>query len=84
MFNIASFLEKISKNLKSVDLNKDEILNVIKSKTNLDLNKEDLEYKEGILYIKSSPAVKNKIFIFKKNILDEIKSKISINIVDIR
>lgn len=84
MFNISSFLEKISKNLKSNDLHKEDIIILIKEITNITLNKEDLEYKEGVLYIKSSPAVKNIIFINKSNILDKINSNPSQKIVDIR
>jgi len=72
MFNISSFLEKFSKNLKNNSFLKGLIIDVVKNQTNILLKEEDLEIKEGVVFITSSPGVKNKIFIHKENILIEI------------
>jgi len=63
MFNIEKYLEKFSKNIRNAELNKTKILEIIKKHTNLNLLPEEIEIKNYIAYIKSSPAVKNKLFI---------------------
>ncbi|MES3005017.1 MAG: hypothetical protein V4690_02815 [Patescibacteria group bacterium] len=72
MFNISSFLDKFSKNLKDNSYIRGLIIDVVKKNTNITLKEEDLEIKEGIVYFKGSPALKNKIFINKESILEEI------------
>ena len=81
MLNISKYLEKFKKNLESgEDLNK-RIIDVIKKHTNISLNSNDFEIKNYIIQVKSTPAVKNKIFISKNNIISDINNK---NIIDIK
>lgn len=84
MFNISSFLDKLSKNVRSAESEKEKILELIFKNTQINIPLEDLEIKDFIVYIKSSPAVKNKIFIFKQKILNDLSNSISSKIVDIR
>ena len=84
MFNISSFLEKFSKNLKSSELYKKQILEIVEKQTQINLRPEEIEIKNFVVYIKSSPAVKNKIFIYKNKILEDINMTIPIKIVDMR
>ena len=85
MFNISSFLEKFSKNIKTTEIYKKQILEIIQKQTQWDLTSESIELKDYIIYVKSSPAVKNKIFIYKNDIIKEITTSISnIKIVDIK
>jgi len=84
MFNISSFLKKISDNIGNTEIEKEKILEIIKKESFLEFKKEDFEIKNYIVYFENlSPAVKNKIFIYKDNILKELK-KFNIKIVDIR
>ena len=83
MFNISSFLEKFSKNISNIESNKTKILEIIKKHTNLNLLPKEIEIKNYIVYIKSSPIIKNKIFIYKNKILEEV-SILLIKITDIR
>jgi hypothetical protein len=82
MFNISQFLEKFSKNLKNTELQKEKIIEIVKNKTDISISKNEIEINNFILYIKSSPGVKNKLFIFKNSLLEEINN--SIKITDIR
>ncbi len=84
MFNISSFLEKFSKNLKSTEVFNKQILEIIEKQTQIKISPEDLEIKNYIINIKSSPAVKNKLFIYKETILKEISTSLPIKIVDIK
>ena len=84
MFNISSFLDKFSKNLKSSELYKKQILEIVEKQTQINIPPEEMEIKDYIVYVKSSPAVKNKIFIYKNKILEDINMTIPIKIVDMR
>ncbi len=84
MFNISSFLEKFSKNIHSGEECNNQILIIIEKHTQITLPKESIEIKNSIVHITASPGVKNKIFIYKNNILVDIASYVSIKIVDIR
>lgn len=84
MFNISSFLEKVSKNIKNNEISKDKIINIIENKAGIKLNKEKVEIKDFIVYTKEGGAVLNKIFINKTNIIEEIKNSLNVNIKDIK
>ena len=84
MFNIQKYLERFSKNIKSAELDKSKILEIIEKNTQIKILPVDLEIKNYIIYINSSPAVKNKLFIYKAKILEEISASVSTKIVDIK
>lgn len=84
MFNISSFLEKFSKRIRSQNISYDDICEIIRKKARVECNRSSLFFQNGILYINHSPAIKNKIFISKKDILDSLNKKSSQKIIDIR
>ncbi len=84
MFNISSFLEKFTKSINSAELCKQQILDIIEKHTQIKLSPEDVEVKDYIIYINSSPAVKNKLFIYKTNILKEISETLPVKVIDLR
>lgn len=84
MFNISSFLEKVSKNIKSKDFYNDKVLEVLNTDLGTQIKIEDIEIKENILYIKTSSSIKNKIFILKNKILDHIELQTKLKLTDIR
>ena len=83
MFNISSFLEKLSKNINSQELNSKMICDVIYNKTNIFIPKESIKTQNAILYLDINPAMKNKIFIHKQSILEEM-AHTTPKIIDIR
>ena len=84
MFNIEKFLEKFSKNIKSIEIYKKQISEIILNQTQINILPEDIEIKNNTIYTSSSPAVLNKIFIHKNKILEEIGKSLLIKIVDIK
>ncbi|MCX6701858.1 MAG: hypothetical protein NTX96_01525 [Candidatus Zambryskibacteria bacterium] len=85
MFNISLFLEKFSKNIQSVEIYKKQILDIIEKYTQIKISPKEIEIKNYIIYLKTSPAILNKIFIYKNKILEEIIQSIpNLKIVDIR
>lgn len=84
MFNIQKYLERFAKNLNSVDLHRKQILEIIDKNTGLKINSEDVELKDCVLLVKASPGVKNKLFIFKTRIIEEIVQLTGLKVIDIR
>jgi hypothetical protein len=74
MFNISKYLEKVSKNLTNDENIKSEIIKIIKKNINIDINPKDLEINNEKIKINTSQAVKNKIFINKEIILQEVNT----------
>lgn len=83
MFNISSFLEKLSKNLSSQEQDLQKICDVIFDKTNVTCKSESIKIQNNILFLDVSPGVKNKIFMNKQAIL-EVFSNANLKIIDIR
>ena len=84
MFNIEKYLEKFSKDVRNAELHKNKILEIIQNQTQLHILPKNLEIKEGVLLVQESPAVKNKLFIYKEAILKDISSETPLKIIDIR
>jgi hypothetical protein len=83
MFNIEQFLKKFSKTVFSNELYKKQIIEIIKRYTNVDITEENIEIKNNIIYTTTNPGVKNKLFIYKNKILEDISS-LPIKIIDIK
>ncbi len=84
MFNISSFLEKFSRNVQNAEIFNVQILDIVEKHTQIRIPTTDIEIKNGIVLIKASPGVKNKIFIFKNKILEDITKSIPVKILDIK
>ena len=84
MFNISSFLEKFSTNISSQEANSKMICDVISDKTGIVCEPKSLKIQNNVLYLDISPAQKNKIFICKQKILEELEKINQTKIVDIR
>ena len=75
---------KFSKDVRNAELHKTKIIEIIEKHTQLHILPKNLEIKDYIIYIKDSPAVKNKIFIYKNKILEETSISIPTKVVDIK
>ena len=84
MFNINNYLNKFSNSIFSAEEKKKQLIQIIKKYTNIDFLKNDIEIKNNIIFLKASPILKNKIFINKKIILENITLTVSNNILDIK
>ena len=84
MFNISSFLGKFSRHVQYAELEKQHILEVIEKQVSLKLDIKDLEIKNYVLEIHSTPGIKNKLFIHKEQLLKEVNAILSVKIVDIK
>ncbi|HBD24721.1 MAG: hypothetical protein A2566_03280 [Candidatus Zambryskibacteria bacterium RIFOXYD1_FULL_40_13] len=84
MLNIKEYLEKFSKGLRSEETDKEKIIETIDRLTQIKITKNQIETKNYVLFIKTTPLVSNKIFIHKEEILKGLSLSLSQKIVDIR
>jgi hemoglobin-like flavoprotein len=84
MLNISKYLEKIKQNINSGEILNNTIIEIIQKHTGVHLKPDDFELKNNLILLKTSPGVKNKIFISKNNITKGIENSSSLKNVDIR
>ena len=83
MFNIDQYLKRFSKKINSLDFDKEKIVEVVNNITKINIKKEEIEIKDYKIYIKTTTVGKNQLFIYKKQILDKIKSSTNSQFIDI-
>ncbi len=84
MINISKFLEKFTKKIDSEEECGRKIIEIIEKQTGIVIAKKDCELRNNIIYINSSPAVKNKLFVYREQIIGEVNKIRDINVVAIR
>lgn len=83
MFNISSFLEKFTKQIISSENSTKDIQNIIEKQTGIDCSALPFTIRNAVLYIETSPGIRNKIFMSKQSILEEL-AHTTPKIIDIR
>lgn len=84
MFNIAIYLEKF-RNLSTKDEKiKEEIYRAVKTVCGFEIDLKKISFKKGIIQLNLSPIERNEIFMKKSRLLAELKSRLQINILDLR
>jgi uncharacterized membrane protein YukC len=81
MKNLQSLLERFSNALNRGQKEKEKITSVIKDKTNILINPENIFLKNGVLEIISSPGVKSEIMMKESSIIQELKDRHSIPVI---
>lgn len=84
MINISKLLEKFSKKIDTEESCNRQVIEIIKKLTDLNINLKDCEIKNNVIYVNSSPAVKNKLFVYREQIVNEVNKIRAINVVAIR
>ncbi len=84
MLNISKYLEKFKKNLESGEILNNTVIEIIKKHTDIELKLTDFELKSNLVILKTSPGIKNKIFINKDSIVKEIEENSALKNLDIR
>ncbi len=73
MNNLGSYLEKFKLILATPGALKKPVLNAILKITSIELSEKDIDVKEGSIYLKTHPLIKNEIFMKKDLILKELQ-----------
>ncbi len=74
MKELSGFLDKFKKIFSGAKFQKDAILSIINSTAKIQLDEKDIEVKDFKITLKTSPAVKNAIFMRKQKILEGLKA----------
>lgn len=83
-FNISDYLKKTLKVGDERMFLKMSVGVVLKEVLGLSLEEKEIQFKDGIVYIKKGPAFKNAIAIKKEVILKKIKEKMGNTVFDIK
>jgi len=75
MFNINDYLKKFSKRMGEVSSVKEYVIEVIQKTTKASLKKDDIEIKEGTLFLKVKPIVRSEVFLKKEAILKLLEER---------
>ena len=78
MFNISDYLSKF-KNITPPDkFVKDELVVVVKDVVGVDIEKEDIDVRNGTVFISTDPLIKNEIFLKKSEVLESLREKLKV------
>lgn len=84
MENIESFLKRFKKIVSSNEDSQKVIIGVIKNLLGVDLKEENFDIKNGVLYIRAKPIIKNEIYFHKEKILKTLQEKGVLHVKDLR
>lgn len=83
MWNISRYLHKFKNLTPKQDEVRESIINILKEDYNIEIDKENISYRNKKVFISTHPLIKNEIFINKKKLLDRIKEKNVYKVEDI-
>lgn len=84
MFNISQYLERFKNIGQGEKAQKEAVILAIKEVIGIEIEKNAINFKNGELFLKVSPGIKNAIYIKKDLILKKIKESLDKIILDIR
>lgn len=76
MFNIGNFLEKFRNITPPDKFVKDVLIDVVKETANIDIEKENLDVRNGVIFISIDSIIKNEIFLKKAEIMKNLTEKL--------
>ena len=75
MKNLLNLLERFSQSLNKDARTRETVTQIIKEKTGIELSKENINIKNGILEFTSSPVIKNEMALKENAIKDSLKER---------
>ena len=76
-FNIGDFLKKFKTLVPQEKIVKDEMIQVVLIKTGILLSKEEISFNNNVVFLKTTPATRNELFMRKQSILSEMKKRLA-------
>ncbi len=84
MFNIEQYLKKFSKNIQTLEGNKEKITLIINKYTKLNVESSCVEIKDYKIIVDTNSIGKSQLFLNKNKIIEEIKSTLDQTVIDIK
>ena len=75
-FNIGDFLKKFNALVPQEKIIKDELIRVVSAETGIFLSKDEISFHGGVVFLKTTPATRNELFMRKKALLSEMKKSL--------
>ena len=82
--NIKEFLEKYRAKLSEAEGKQEDVIAIIATITQVTLSPEMFSVERGILILRTSPVIKNELFMYKEKILSALRERGRKDIVDMR
>ena len=80
MKTLSSLLERVSKSLGRSTIFKETVISIIKEKTGATVDEKNIFFKEGVLEIIASPALKNELRIREDAIKSALRDRTGMNV----
>jgi hypothetical protein len=78
MFNISDYLSRF-KNITPPDkFVKDELVAVVKDVIGVEIKKDNIDVRNGTIFLSVDPIIKNEIFLKKAEVLESLREKLKI------
>lgn len=78
-FNIGDFLKKFKNFVPLEKTIKDTLVEIVQEETGILLPKESVSVHNNVIFIHTTPAIKNELFMRKQRLLFEMKKRIGNN-----
>ena len=75
MKSLLNLLERFSKSLNKDQLTKEIVIKVVRDKTRVTLHPEEINLKDGVLEISTTPTAKNELSLKENSIRNELKAQ---------
>jgi hypothetical protein len=72
--NLEGYLDKFKKIFSTVNFQRDAVVSIIEKHTNIKLLPKEFDIKDFVVTLKTSPGIKNEIFMHRNQILEELKT----------
>lgn len=73
MFNIEQYLKRFTLHISGGVVQKEKVIEVVKGVIGVDITKEQIEVKDGILTLKVRPIIKSELMLKKELLLEKLK-----------
>jgi hypothetical protein len=83
MFDIAKYLEKFTRLSMTRGFLKESVVASVKEICGIDIDKNKIDEKDGIIRINERPIIKSEIFLKKTKIIESLEKKIGEKVTDI-
>lgn len=84
MFNVSLYLEKFKSLGLAESTAKDALISVLQKCVGVEIEKKDVQYKNGAFRIQAEPIVKSQIYIKKNEILESVSKELNKIVKDVR
>jgi len=73
MFNIEQYLKRFTLHISGGVVQKEKVIEIVKDIVGIELEKEQVEIKDGVLTLKIRPIIKSELVLKKEALMEKLK-----------